>query len=204
MPKLTVPPVPQYAVPQPLLLFSPPLSHLFATPTGISQPLAMFLSQSCQGLVHVSLHAPLLQLAVACDALPQLLPQVPQLLVVVRLTSQPSAQLPLQLPHPDEQAYWQLPPTQLPVAFAAEQVTPHAPQLPLAVRLASHPSVQLPLQLPQLATHVYWHAPLTQVAVALGALQGSAVPTQLPWASQLPFGSHGLLVLHALPAGSLA
>jgi hypothetical protein len=164
----------------------------------------MFLSQSSHGLVQVSLHAPPEQLAVACDALPQVLPQVPQLLVVVRPTSQPSAQLPLQFPHPDEQVYWQLPPTQLPVAFAAEQVTPHAPQLPLAVNVASHPSVQLPLQLPQLATQVYWHAPLTQVAVALGALQGSAVPTQLPWASQLPFGSHGLFVLQELPAAAFA
>jgi hypothetical protein len=95
----------------------------------------------------------------------QLTPQRPQLtLLLERLTSQPSASLPLQLSKPGEQAPSRhAPPAHDAPALGRLHARPHAPQLlTSAPTLVSQPSASTPLQLEKPPLH----APMRQLASA--------------------------------------
>jgi hypothetical protein len=99
----------------------------------------------------------------------QTAPQVPQFERVVRLVSQPFAELPSQLAKPALQVpSWHAPLKHVAPAFAKLQTVPQAPQFEALVFVfVSHPSDTRPLQLPKPPAHVREHVPAAHAGVAL-------------------------------------
>jgi hypothetical protein len=122
----------------------------------VSHPFAGLPSQSPKPALQVpTWHAPLMHAALPFW-MTQSVEQEPQLVSEVFVfTSQPSAEMPLQLAKPelhDDTAH--VPPTHAAVAFKVEQTLPQLPQLDgEIVRLVSQPSEARPLQSPQPALH---------------------------------------------------
>ena len=82
---------------------------------------------------------------------PQVTPQAPQLPSTLRVTSQPSALDPLQLPKPGWQVMPQPPPTQTATEFCGvTQTLPQVPQwVAVVLVLVSQPLAAIPSQLPK-------------------------------------------------------
>jgi hypothetical protein len=103
------------------------------------------------------------------------LPQLPQLVVVVVLVSQPFVALPSQLPQPATQVGTQRLLVQVVVPCALPQAVPQAPQFDaLLVMLVSQPLVGLPSQLRQVPVQTGTHTLPEQLVVPCALLQ--AVP----------------------------
>ena len=111
----------------------------------------------------------------------QTLPQLPQLLSVVRSVSQPFATIPSQLPHPAAQVTPHIPMVHnAPVACAPTgHMLPQVPQFDRVFSGASQPSAAMPLQFPQPASQLKPHIPAVQDGVEFGLAQA------LPQAPQL-------------------
>lgn len=129
-----------------------------------SQPLFALPSQFPKPALQTMLHVPLLQLGVPLVVL-QALPQLPQLLMVFKLTSQPLAALPSQSAKPAAHVIWHEPLAQDAVPFVELQVLPHVPQFEVLVRAVSQPLPTLPSQLPNPASQPMMHRPPVQVGV---------------------------------------
>jgi hypothetical protein len=116
--------------------------------TCVSQPLPVMPSQFPNPDAQLAIwQVPVEQVALAWLRL-QRLPQLPQLELVFRLTSQPSLSTPLQSAKPVlHERIWQEPEAQLAVALARVQAVPHAAQLELVLRGVSQPLAALPSQL---------------------------------------------------------
>jgi hypothetical protein len=107
-----------------------------------SQPSPAIALQLPKPAAHASPQAPLVQVAVALGPVGHASPQRPQLeVLLVTLTSQPSAAVPLQLPKPVEHA-----------------ATPHVPERQKAMALGSEHAVPQPPQL-EGSSAVLVHAP---------------------------------------------
>jgi hypothetical protein len=120
-----------------------------------SQPFAATPSQLPQPGVHdATAHDPETQEAIASES-EHALPHALQLLALVdRLTSQPFAATPSQLPQPGvHDATAHDPPMHQAVASESEQAVPHAPQLAGSVCVLTHPPAQLVKGDMQLAPH---------------------------------------------------
>jgi hypothetical protein len=158
----------------------PHAPQLLLVVSEVSQPLVALPSQLPHPLLHVPrVQVPVEQLAEAFVRV-QVVPQAPQLLLVVSEVSQPSLASPLQLPQPLLQLeIVQLPVEQLVEAFAAEQPTPQPPQLVLVFSGVSQPSLASPLQLAQPALQLAMtQLPLEQLVVALASAQLTPQPPQ--------------------------
>jgi hypothetical protein len=174
-----------------------------------SQPFAGFPSQSAKPALHAAMvHAPAAHAAVAL-ASEHVRPHIPQCTALMpRLTSQPLAALPSQLPKPAlHDATVHMLAAHAAVALASEHARPHIPQCAAVVaRFTSHPSAGLALQSPKPALQTVVQRPTMHVAVAFCARH------TLPQTPQLvalvrtsvsqPFA--GLLSQSAKPALQLA
>ena len=103
---------------------------------------------------------------------------------VFRFTSQPSLQLPLQLPRPALQTRLQTPLSQVALACVPPaQVSPQPPQWVVLVnRFVLQPVFQLLSQFPRLLLHSYTQDPLTQALT--DALLGVLLAQELLQAPQ--------------------
>jgi hypothetical protein len=133
-----------------------------------SQPLLVFASQvEKPGLQLLNRQEPVEQ---EVDALvrEQVVPQAPQLELVVMLVSHPLVWLPSQLANPElQEAMLHAPEAQVAEALVREQEVPQVPQLVSELREASQPLVLLPSQLASPALQLaIWQEPVPQVAVA--------------------------------------
>lgn len=135
----------------------------------LSQPLAALTSQSAKpALQDTREHAPVAHDAVAFARL-QGVPQLPQLLFVLRLVSQPSLAVPLQSWNPGLHVLRAHDPdAHEAVALGKLQLCPQAPQSVSVFSEVSHPFAVLPSQFAKSGLHVpIWQAPPKQLAAAL-------------------------------------
>jgi hypothetical protein len=116
-------------------------------------------------LHELTVHAPPVQAGVPFAAA-HALPQLPQLVAVVVLVSQPLVAIPSQLPQPAPQVGTQALPVQAVVPCALVQVVPQAPQLDaLLLMSVSQPVVALPSQSRQVPVQTGTHALAEQLVV---------------------------------------
>jgi hypothetical protein len=132
----------------------------------VSQPFERLPSQSAKPAKQVGAHAPAEHVAVPF-ALVQLLPQPPQLpVLVLRFASQPFCGLPSQFANPELQVGAQVPAAHVVAPFALVQAEPHAPQLAVLVCVfVSQPLPTFESQLPKPGSHAIEQAPREQLAV---------------------------------------
>ena len=147
----------------------------------VSHPFEVFPSQSAKpGLQLTRVQLPLTHAVVALGAV-QILPQAPQLFVLVLISiSHPSALFALQfLKFVLQLTIEQTPPTHAVVAFGSVHAVPHVPQFAkLVFRLTSHPSALLPLQLAKPLLQLIEQTPEIHTEEAFGGL-GQTFP-QVP------------------------
>jgi hypothetical protein len=146
---------------------------------SVSQPFAGLPSQSPAPALHCGEQTPEAQ-AVVPAGLVQVLPQVPQLEVVLNDVSHPVATLPSQSPNPVLHAIAQEPATHDGVPLVLLQDAAQAPQwLSLVFVFTSQPLLAIPSQSPKPLLHeAMAQDPVAQLAVALARLQGLAQAPQ--------------------------
>jgi hypothetical protein len=137
----------------------------------VSQPSFLLPLQSPKPVLQFGAHAPAVQGFVPLAAM-HWAPHPPQLLVVVRLVSQPLVEMPSQFPQPELHALiWHDPVAQVAVAFVRLQAVPHEPQFVSVVRLASQPLFLLPSQSPKPGLQTGAHAPPVQAVGPFALVQ---------------------------------
>lgn len=193
-----------------------PFAELHAVPQApqfvtvyvfVSQPFASLPSQLAKpGLQVMPLQTPPEQVGVPPEEL-QTFPQMPQLEVVPRFVSQPSARFPLQLPHPGLHAIVQAVPSHPGMPFTVLQTVPQTPQLVTLERFVSQPLTALPSQFANPGVQVMAHEPEAQDGVPFVELQAIPHPPQCAVLT-LTFVSHPVVmsasqlpkpVVHAMP-----
>jgi hypothetical protein len=115
-----------------------------------SHPFAAIPSQLPQPPTQVKPQVPAVQVVAALTRSGQTFPQLPQLVVELRSTSQPLVVTPSQLAQPARQVKPQVPAVQVGVALTRTgQTFPQPPQwIRLVAKFASQPLAALPSQLP--------------------------------------------------------
>jgi hypothetical protein len=142
---------------------APQLPQFVSEVSAVSHPLPSTPSQLPQfGLHEAIAHDPVAQVALAFGRA-QAVPQLPQLVVVLSVASQPLASFPSQLPKPLlHDAIAHDPVAQVALAFARAHAVPHAPQSVRVLSWVSQPLAGFPSQSPHPPVHPGWHCPLTQ------------------------------------------